>query len=79
MRILFTGGGTGGHFFPVLAVIRELKRVAEERQILDLELFYMGPDSFGEAALREESVIPIRVMAGKMRRYFGVFFYSFSC
>ncbi len=71
MRILFTGGGTGGHFFPVLAVIRELKRVAEERQILDLELFYMGPDSFGEAALREESVIPIRVMAGKMRRYWS--------
>ena len=72
MRILFTGGGGGGHFFPVLAVIRELKRVAEERQILDLELFYMGPDAFGEAMLREESVIPIRVMAGKMRRYWSV-------
>jgi len=69
MRILFTGGGTGGHFFPILAVIRELKRVAEERQILDLELFYMGPDDFGKPALREEGVVTMRVMSGKMRRY----------
>lgn len=69
MRILFTGGGTGGHFFPILAVIRELKRAAEEEQILDLELFYMGPDGFGEDMLREEDVVCIRVMSGKLRRY----------
>lgn len=69
MRILFTGGGTGGHFFPVLAVIRELKRIAEEEQILGLELFYMGPDGFGEEFLREEEVITMRIASGKMRRY----------
>lgn len=69
MRVLFTGGGTGGHFFPVLAVIRELKKVAEEERILDLELFYMGPDGFGEDALREEDVVCVRVMSGKLRRY----------
>ena len=69
MRILFTGGGTGGHFFPVLAIIRELKKTAEEERILDLELFYMGPTGFGEDILREEDVVCIRVMSGKLRRY----------
>jgi len=69
MRILFTGGGTGGHFFPVIAIARELKRIAEEERILDLELFYMGPDDFGEEILKEEMVIPIKVPAGKIRTY----------
>ena len=69
MRILFTGGGTGGHFFPLLAVIRELKRIAEEERILDLELYYMGPDNFGMDFLKEEGVAIIPVFAAKWRRY----------
>lgn len=69
MRILFTGGGTGGHFFPIIATIRELKRIAEEERILDLELYYMGPDDFGADLLKEEGVVTIRVFSGKWRRY----------
>jgi len=71
MRILFTGGGTGGHFFPIVAVIRELKRIAEEEQILNLELYYMGPDDFGEETLKQEGVLAVRVQSGKIRRYFS--------
>lgn len=69
MRILFTGGGSGGHVFPVIAIIRELKRIAEEERILDLELFYMGPQDFGQEQLRAEEVITIPIMSGKIRRY----------
>jgi len=68
MRILFTGGGSGGHIFPILAVIRELKHIAEEEKILELELFYMGPDNFGKQELLEEEVFLIRVPSGKLRR-----------
>jgi UDP-N-acetylglucosamine--N-acetylmuramyl-(pentapeptide) pyrophosphoryl-undecaprenol N-acetylglucosamine transferase len=71
MRILFTGGGTGGHFFPIIAISRELKRIAEEDRILDVELYYLGPDtSMREALLREEIVSDV-IFAGKMRRYFS--------
>ena len=72
MRILFTGGGTGGHFFPVVAVARELKRIAEEEQILDLELYYMGPDDFGQDIIAAEEIFFFRVGTGKMRRYTSV-------
>ncbi len=69
MRVLFTGGGTGGHFFPIIAVVRELRRIAEEERILDLEFYYAGPDDFGEEDLEKEDIFPIRIVSGKRRRY----------
>lgn len=66
MRILFTGGGTGGHITPIVAVIRELKRIAERDQILDLEIFYTGPnDEFARELLKEEEVLILPILSGK--------------
>jgi len=34
-KIVFTGGGTGGHVFPIIAVAREIeKKVPEENKLL---------------------------------------------
>lgn len=37
MRLMVSGGGTGGHIYPALAVINELKR-----QDPDAEVLYVG-------------------------------------
>ena len=71
MRIVFTGGGTGGHFFPILAVARELKRIAEEERILDVELFYFGPEKYAPELMREDEIVFSHVSAGKIRTYFS--------
>lgn len=71
MRILFTGGGTGGHFFPIIAVAREVKRLAEEKRILDIQLYYIGPDDFANTDLKDENIISFAVWSGKVRRYFS--------
>jgi UDP-N-acetylglucosamine--N-acetylmuramyl-(pentapeptide) pyrophosphoryl-undecaprenol N-acetylglucosamine transferase len=42
MHIAFTGGGTGGHIFPILAVGEELRKIASSRGI-PVRLWYIGP------------------------------------
>lgn len=72
MRILFTGGGTGGHIFPIIAVARETKRLAEEKRILDIQLYYIGPNDFARRELAEEGIVSFAVWSGKIRRYFSL-------
>jgi len=67
MRILFTGGGTGGHVFPLIAIIREIRKLYPRK---DLEFFYIGPeDEFGSILLSQEDVRIKTISTGKIRRY----------
>ena len=64
-KILFTGGGTAGHIFPIIAVVRELRKMGS-----DAQFFYAGPkDDFGEIILSQESIKIKWILAGKIRRY----------
>jgi len=70
MKIVFTGGGTGGHIFPIIAICRELRRIYPKK---DLKMIYLGPkDEFGSLLLSQEGVKVKRIMSGKIRRYFGI-------
>ncbi|QQG46299.1 MAG: undecaprenyldiphospho-muramoylpentapeptide beta-N-acetylglucosaminyltransferase [Candidatus Niyogibacteria bacterium] len=73
MRILLTGGGTGGHFFPIVAVIRALKKMAESEKFVEMELVYLSDSPYDLGILKEEGVEFISVPAGKIRRYFSLF------
>ena len=70
MKILFTGGGTAGHIVPIIAIIREIKRIYPKK---DLELFYIGPkDKFSSTFLNQEGIKIKYIFAGKIRRGFSV-------
>ncbi len=69
MKIVFTGGGTGGHIFPIIAVSRELKKLHFGE---DLKLFYYGPkDEFASTVLSQEGIKMKIIPGGKLRRYFS--------
>lgn len=67
MKILFTGGGTGGHIFPIIAIIREMRRIYPQEKF---QFFYLGPkDVFASIVLEQEGIKAKTVLAGKIRRY----------
>ncbi len=69
-RIVLTGGGTGGHIFPLVAVAEEL-----QRQYDDIDFLYIGTKSqmgdVAEKAMSELGIVTKNVATGKMRRYFS--------
>ncbi len=74
MKILFTGGGTGGHILPIIAVARELRKQQDSPEIAGgLQFLYMGPkDDFAEILLSQEGIKVYHALAGKVRRYGGI-------
>lgn len=62
-----TGGGSGGHIIPNLAVAEELKL-----QDPSVELIYLGSRNILDAQLVQPYAIPFYgIFAGKLRRYFS--------
>ena len=70
MKIVFTGGGTAGHIFPILAIIRELRKNYSDP---DLDLYYFGPkNEQTEVLLSIEKVKIKKIPSGKVRRYLSL-------
>ncbi|HVM59131.1 MAG TPA: UDP-N-acetylglucosamine--N-acetylmuramyl-(pentapeptide) pyrophosphoryl-undecaprenol N-acetylglucosamine transferase [Candidatus Paceibacterota bacterium] len=72
MTIAFTGGGTGGHFYPIIAVAEAIQDLVRERRLVAPKLYFLAPAPFEEQALFDNGIGFIRIPAGKMRRYFSL-------
>lgn len=72
MRILFTGGGSGGHFYPIIAVAEKLNKIFEREKIANVELYYMSTEPYNERLLYDNKITFKKITAGKMRAYFSV-------
>ncbi|HMH31126.1 MAG TPA: UDP-N-acetylglucosamine--N-acetylmuramyl-(pentapeptide) pyrophosphoryl-undecaprenol N-acetylglucosamine transferase [Methylomirabilota bacterium] len=69
MTIILSGGGSGGHITPILAVAAELKRQQPKARIV-----YVGQtgDKLGDIPAKHSSIDEVfTVRAGKFRRYHG--------
>jgi UDP-N-acetylglucosamine--N-acetylmuramyl-(pentapeptide) pyrophosphoryl-undecaprenol N-acetylglucosamine transferase len=69
-RILLVGGGTGGHFHPLIAVAQHIRLHTEISN--EIELYYIGPEPYNQATLTELGITYIYCPAGKKRRYFSL-------
>ncbi|MEK7505154.1 MAG: UDP-N-acetylglucosamine--N-acetylmuramyl-(pentapeptide) pyrophosphoryl-undecaprenol N-acetylglucosamine transferase [Patescibacteria group bacterium] len=72
MKIVLTGGGSGGHFNPLIAVAEEINLLVQERKLVPPQLYYFADKPYDEQALFENQIKFIKISAGKWRRYFSL-------
>jgi UDP-N-acetylglucosamine--N-acetylmuramyl-(pentapeptide) pyrophosphoryl-undecaprenol N-acetylglucosamine transferase len=72
MKILFAGGGTGGHFYPIIAITEAIYEQAKEKKIVTPKLYFMAPSKYNPRALFDNEIEYVHVPAGKFRRYFSL-------
>jgi UDP-N-acetylglucosamine--N-acetylmuramyl-(pentapeptide) pyrophosphoryl-undecaprenol N-acetylglucosamine transferase len=67
MKIGFVGGGTGGHFYPLIAVVEALEAYPTKP-----ELYYIGPTPYDKELLTKHGIRFVSCPAGKLRLYFSI-------
>lgn len=72
MKILFTGGGSGGHFYPIIAVAEAINDAVRERKLLEPKLYYAAPEPYDNELLIANGITFVPTAAGKLRNYFSI-------
>ena len=72
MKIVFTGGGSGGHFYPIVAVAEEINILVKENKLVPPELFYISTSPYNPGILYENNITFKKVSTGKLRIYFSL-------
>ena len=72
MKIVFTGGGTGGHFYPIIAVAQKVNKIIDDDNILGAKLYYISNTPYDKEMLFENEILYEEVIAGKRRTYFSI-------
>jgi UDP-N-acetylglucosamine--N-acetylmuramyl-(pentapeptide) pyrophosphoryl-undecaprenol N-acetylglucosamine transferase len=71
MKIILTGGGTGGHFYPLIAVVEEIENLTSEKKIVSPDLFFFAPAPYSDSILFDHKITFVQIPSGKIRRYFS--------
>ncbi|MEK7118817.1 MAG: UDP-N-acetylglucosamine--N-acetylmuramyl-(pentapeptide) pyrophosphoryl-undecaprenol N-acetylglucosamine transferase [Patescibacteria group bacterium] len=69
---MFAGGGTGGHFYPIIAVAESVIEIVEREHLSGLELYYVSDDPYNSDLLARMQLSFIAIPAGKWRAYFSL-------
>ena len=71
MKIVIVGGGTAGHFYPLMAVTEEVKKQAVLDKVVDPQIYYFGEKNYNPKMLEERGVMYVYIPSGKNRLYFS--------
>lgn len=69
MKIVFTGGGTGGHFYPIIAVAQKVNQIVDNENITSVKLYYVSDSPYDKEMLFENALTFEEIKTGKMRTH----------
>ncbi len=72
MKIILTGGDSGGHFYPLIAVAQEINKVVKERKMLKPKIYFLSNSPYNKKMLFENDIEFKKISAGKLRRHFSI-------
>ncbi|MBI3888733.1 UDP-N-acetylglucosamine--N-acetylmuramyl-(pentapeptide) pyrophosphoryl-undecaprenol N-acetylglucosamine transferase [Candidatus Nomurabacteria bacterium] len=72
MKIVFAGGGTGGHFYPIIAVAQKVNQIIDKEHIISPKLYYLSDSPYDKEMLLQNGLIFEEIKSGKMRVYFSL-------
>src|SRR3989344_527596 len=72
MKIALTGGGSGGHFYPLIAITEGIRDIVRERNLLQVKIYYLAPSPYNAGILFDNEIEFQKIHAGKIRRYFSI-------
>lgn len=69
MKIFFTGGGTGGHFYPIIAIVEAVHDLEQKERFLPSDIFFVSNDPYDNELLFNNNITYIEIKTGKRRAY----------
>lgn len=71
MKIMLTGGGTGGHFYPIIAVAEAINSISQTQKIVKANMIFVSDSPYDPNILLRQGMKFKKISAGKLRRYFS--------
>lgn len=72
MKIVLTGGGTGGHFYPLIAVTEEIRSLIREKKLISAQIYYFADKKYNQELLEKNDIKFVKIPAGTVRKYFSL-------
>ena len=69
MKILFTGGGTGGHFYPIIAIAEAIHEIETKERLLPADLYFSSDSPYDAQQLFNHNISYVEIKTGKRRNY----------
>jgi UDP-N-acetylglucosamine--N-acetylmuramyl-(pentapeptide) pyrophosphoryl-undecaprenol N-acetylglucosamine transferase len=73
MKVVLAGGGTGGHFYPLIAITEQLNDIADAEHIADAKWYYFSDSPYDQQSLAEQRIAFVHIPSGKLGLSWGFF------